>query len=375
MSLEVDQLELGPIGTNTYLVRASSSATEAVVVDPSGDAATIQAALAARAAALRSDPRHPRPLRPHRQPRRPGRADRRSRLRPGRGADPDRGACRVHAAGDHGPRLGSRTSGSTAGRRSRSPASPSPSPSCPGHSPAHLAFFADGHLFSGDVLFAGSVGRTDLPGGDWEVLQASIASFLDAYPPDTIVHPGHGPRDDSCRRARPATRFSPTSARRGHRGERQDRASARDARRRPRRDAALAARHGRGRAALRALRLPQGAHARVRGHRPLRTHVRAGLGRGAEGDVQLHRPLRPAADAAPGGHRADLPRVRRARDAARSAAREDVHDRADVPLRQAGQGPLSRALAGIGRGDRLGRPVDRRGADPALRHAAPPARA
>jgi glyoxylase-like metal-dependent hydrolase (beta-lactamase superfamily II) len=62
----------------------------------------------------------------------------------------------------------------------------------PGHSPAHLAFYANGHLFSGDVLFAGSVGRTDLPGGDWGVLQASIASFLDAYPSDTIVHPGHG---------------------------------------------------------------------------------------------------------------------------------------------------------------------------------------
>ena len=45
MSLEVDQLELGPIGTNTYLVRASATATDAVVVDPSGDAATILGAL------------------------------------------------------------------------------------------------------------------------------------------------------------------------------------------------------------------------------------------------------------------------------------------------------------------------------------------
>ena len=63
----------------------------------------------------------------------------------------------------------------------------------PGHSPAHLAYFADGDLFSGDVLFAGSVGRTDLPGGDWSMLQASIESLLDAYPPETVVHPGHGP--------------------------------------------------------------------------------------------------------------------------------------------------------------------------------------
>jgi glyoxylase-like metal-dependent hydrolase (beta-lactamase superfamily II) len=64
--------------------------------------------------------------------------------------------------------------------------------SVPGHSPAHIAFFADDHLFAGDVLFAGSVGRTDLAGGDWEVLQASIASLLHDYPPDTVVHPGHG---------------------------------------------------------------------------------------------------------------------------------------------------------------------------------------
>jgi glyoxylase-like metal-dependent hydrolase (beta-lactamase superfamily II) len=65
--------------------------------------------------------------------------------------------------------------------------------SVPGHSPAHLAFHADGCLFSGDVLFAGSVGRTDLPGADWETLLASIRSLVDTFPPDTVVYPGHGP--------------------------------------------------------------------------------------------------------------------------------------------------------------------------------------
>ena len=65
--------------------------------------------------------------------------------------------------------------------------------SVPGHSPGHLAYYAEGELFSGDVLFAGSVGRTDLPGGDWDTLEASIAALLDAYPPETVVHPGHGP--------------------------------------------------------------------------------------------------------------------------------------------------------------------------------------
>ena len=63
----------------------------------------------------------------------------------------------------------------------------------PGHSPAHLAYHADGCLFSGDVLFAGSVGRTDLPGADWETLLASIRILVDTLPADTVVYPGHGP--------------------------------------------------------------------------------------------------------------------------------------------------------------------------------------
>jgi hydroxyacylglutathione hydrolase len=63
----------------------------------------------------------------------------------------------------------------------------------PGHSPGHLAFHADGHLFSGDVLFAGSVGRTDLPLADWETLAESLRLLLERFPPETIVCPGHGP--------------------------------------------------------------------------------------------------------------------------------------------------------------------------------------
>jgi len=63
----------------------------------------------------------------------------------------------------------------------------------PGHSPASVAFGTEGHLFVGDVLFAGSVGRTDLAGGDMQTLLESIATLLRAYPPETIVLPGHGP--------------------------------------------------------------------------------------------------------------------------------------------------------------------------------------
>ena len=63
----------------------------------------------------------------------------------------------------------------------------------PGHSPGHVAYYADGCLFSGDVLFAGSVGRTDLPGADWDTLLASIRAARERYPPETAVYPGHGP--------------------------------------------------------------------------------------------------------------------------------------------------------------------------------------
>jgi hydroxyacylglutathione hydrolase len=63
----------------------------------------------------------------------------------------------------------------------------------PGHSPGHVAYaLADAPaIFSGDVLFQGSVGRVDLPGGDWPTLLASIESLLGAYPAETTVYPGH----------------------------------------------------------------------------------------------------------------------------------------------------------------------------------------
>ena len=58
----------------------------------------------------------------------------------------------------------------------------------PGHSPGHLSYYAEGALFSGDVLFSGSVGRVDLPFGDWDTLLESIRSLADAYPPETTVY-------------------------------------------------------------------------------------------------------------------------------------------------------------------------------------------
>jgi len=61
----------------------------------------------------------------------------------------------------------------------------------PGHSPGHLTYALPGALLSGDVLFQGSVGRVDLPGGDWATLERSIGELIARFPPETVVYPGH----------------------------------------------------------------------------------------------------------------------------------------------------------------------------------------
>jgi glyoxylase-like metal-dependent hydrolase (beta-lactamase superfamily II) len=65
----------------------------------------------------------------------------------------------------------------------------------PGHSPGSMAFYAprEGFVITGDALFQGSIGRTDLPGGDYDTLMAAIHAQLLTLPPETRVFPGHGP--------------------------------------------------------------------------------------------------------------------------------------------------------------------------------------
>lgn len=71
----------------------------------------------------------------------------------------------------------------------------------PGHTPGGVCFYlapkqgkeGPGHLIDGDTLFAGSVGRTDLPGGSMESIMQSIRTKMLTLPPDTVVYPGHGP--------------------------------------------------------------------------------------------------------------------------------------------------------------------------------------
>jgi hydroxyacylglutathione hydrolase len=192
VSIIVDRYALGPLQTNCYVVRADRTAPEAVAIDPGGEAAELRLQLArfgTRCAAILITHGHFDHLggvadlaegtgAPVWMPE--GERDRLERYSdfapvgmPGRPYVPDHllhGGETIEAA--------ALTFGCVA---------------IPGHSPAHVAFHTDGHLFSGDLLFAGSVGRVDLPGADWDTLLASVRTLSERYPPETIIHPGHGP--------------------------------------------------------------------------------------------------------------------------------------------------------------------------------------
>jgi glyoxylase-like metal-dependent hydrolase (beta-lactamase superfamily II) len=192
MTLAVDQLSLGQIGTNCYLVRADRAATAAVVVDPGADAAEIRLSLArsgAKCAAIlltHSHFDHFGAL-----------AD----LAEESGAPvwlPEGELDVFRRPNDFFPGFPTRAYTGEAtllggGETVEAAGISFRVQHVPGHSPGHVAYYADGCLFSGDVLFAGSVGRTDLPFGDWGTLLESIRTLTDAYPPDTIVYSGHGP--------------------------------------------------------------------------------------------------------------------------------------------------------------------------------------
>ena len=184
MSLAVDRYELGPVGTNCYVVRRERGAPEAVVVDPGADVGVLPADCA--------------------------------------------GILITHSHWDHlggVADLAERTGAKVYMPRAEAPVLANPSDwfpevplrsyeadvlldggetldlagisfetlSVPGHSPAHVAYHAEGALFSGDVLFAGSVGRTDLPFSDWDTLFESIKELMERFPPETVVYSGHGP--------------------------------------------------------------------------------------------------------------------------------------------------------------------------------------
>jgi hydroxyacylglutathione hydrolase len=181
----VDTYALGPTQTNCYVVRADESSTDAVVVDPGYEGVSPDFDLAAilvthchwdhlggiatlaevkgapvympeREAAVLENPQAffpGQPIRPY---------------------SPD-----IRLQGDETFELAGLTFETL---------------SVPGHSPGHVAYATEGAVFSGDVLFAGGVGRTDLPFGDWDTLVESIRMLFEQLPPETVVYPGHGPQ-------------------------------------------------------------------------------------------------------------------------------------------------------------------------------------
>jgi hydroxyacylglutathione hydrolase len=193
MSLDVTQLELGPFAVNCYVVRAAGG-DEAVVVDPGWPGAwtDVQSALGdSRCAAIlitHGDIDHVAGV---------------AEVARATGAPvhiPAEESDRLERINDFVPaalegvvlqphepevRLRGDEELQLAGIRFETLR-------VPGHTEAHLAYAADGCLFSGDVLFAGSVGRVDRPNGDWETLMASIRQLAERFPPETVVYPGHG---------------------------------------------------------------------------------------------------------------------------------------------------------------------------------------
>jgi glyoxylase-like metal-dependent hydrolase (beta-lactamase superfamily II) len=189
MPLSVERYPLGSYQANCYVVRASAAAAEAVVIDPGAQAAELRlelARLGTRCGAIlvtHTDVDHIGGV---------------AELAEGTGAEV---WCPAGEAGT----LRDPTTGRGGGVRAHEPehlVSEGEAVSVcgvdfevldvPGHSAGHVAYYADGSLFSGDVLFAQSVGRTDLAGGDWDALVASIAKLFDRLPGDTVVYSGHG---------------------------------------------------------------------------------------------------------------------------------------------------------------------------------------
>src|SRR3954469_20743234 len=190
MPLVVDRFTLGPFQSNCYVIRAERGAPEGAIVDPGDDPTPVRLELARMGASAggilvtHTDVDHIGGV---------------AALADGTGAEVWAPANEVEAlrtgksrggfeVGPHDP-----AHTVTGGEQITVAGIAFDVVAVPGHSHGHVAFHHDGELFAGDLLFAGSVGRVDLPGGDWETLLASGRAPVDRFPSETVVYSGHGP--------------------------------------------------------------------------------------------------------------------------------------------------------------------------------------
>ncbi|HZO35165.1 MAG TPA: MBL fold metallo-hydrolase [Gaiellaceae bacterium] len=190
MSIVVDTFVMGPYRSNCYVVRSERGSAEAVVIDPGDDPTPLRLELArmgTRAAGVlvtHTDVDHIAGV---------------AALAEGTGSEVWAPAGEVEAlrAGETrgGMRVGAHDPAHTvSGGDTVAVAGVTFEVlDVPGHSAGHVAYLVGDQLFSGDLLFAGSVGRVDLEGGDWDTLLDSVRALADRLPPETVLYPGHGP--------------------------------------------------------------------------------------------------------------------------------------------------------------------------------------
>ena len=338
--MDVRMFTVGPVAENSFIFRRDGS-DRALIVDPGDEADKLLGAIDGAGRDARRDPAHPHALRPR------GRGGPRGAGPPAPrcGCRGSRASCWPTSTASCPGRASARSSPTRpstcwrAASGSSWPASRSTCSSRPGHSPGHVTFSIpdEAAVFSGDVLFQGSVGRTDLPGGDWGTLLESIRLLVDSLPPETAVYPGHmGITTLGAERA--SNPFLAELAQVAVAAKLQA----------PRGTFDVLPADGRRRAALarttddaaRPRRLRAVRDAGVRGHRAVRARGGGGHRHRPQGDVHLRGQGRPLADAAPRGHRGRLPRVRRARHAQAAAAGEAALLGPVLPPRGAAGGPL-----------------------------------
>jgi len=187
-------LETGPLGVNTYII-GDETTKEAIVVDPGGDVERIMSALAEdqlRCVMIFNTHTHWDHVGGNGELKRL--TDAPLVTHPDEAPALQTTAAQAQMFGMHVPESPPADSTVVEGDVVKVGSIEAKVIELPGHSPCGLGLLLDGHAIVGDALFAGSIGRTDFPGGSFEALIENIRKKLFTLPDDTVVLPGHGPR-------------------------------------------------------------------------------------------------------------------------------------------------------------------------------------